>query len=69
MDRIIQGQAYQQEMIDKIKGIEAKTMPKEWYDYRVNKIDDNKETDESLEDEEIVSFKKKNLKILRDDFL
>ena len=36
MGRIIQGQAYQQEVIDKIKGIEAKAMPREWYDYKAN---------------------------------
>lgn len=36
--RIIQGQAYQQESIDKIKGIIAKKMPKSWYDYKTNKI-------------------------------
>ena len=34
MDRIICGQAYQQESIDKIKGIKAKEMPKEWYSYK-----------------------------------
>lgn len=34
MDRIICGQAYQQESIDKIKGIKAKEMPKEWFDYK-----------------------------------
>ena len=38
MRRIICGQALQQEEIDKIKGIQAKPMPKEWYDYKVNKI-------------------------------
>ena len=39
MDRIICGQAYQQEEIDKIKGIQAKTMPKEWYNYKYNKLE------------------------------
>ena len=34
MYRIICGQAYQQESIDKIKGIKAKEMPKEWYSYK-----------------------------------
>ncbi|WP_252225012.1 MULTISPECIES: hypothetical protein [unclassified Clostridium] len=45
MRRIICGQALQQEEIDKIKGIQAKQMPKHWYDYKVNKIleDDKKE--------------------------
>lgn len=49
MDRIICGQAYQQEAIDKIKGIEAKKMPKEWYDYRSNRIDGN-ESEEKLQE-------------------
>ena len=40
MDRIICGQAYQQESIDKIKGIKAKEMPKEWYNYKdIKKLD------------------------------
>lgn len=53
MERIICGQAYQQESIDKIKGIEAKKMPKKWYDYRVNKIlenDDEKTREEKTKD-------------------
>lgn len=56
-DRIIQGQAYQQESIDKIKGIEAKEMPKEWYDYKVNKI---------LEEdgEEAKNLKNRNIKMM-----
>jgi len=43
--RIICGQALQQEEIDKIKGIQAKQMPKIWYDYKINKIleEDKKE--------------------------
>lgn len=57
MDRIICGQAYQQESIDKIKGIEAKQMPKEWYDYKVNKI---------LEDDDMKTkaYKNNNIKLM-----
>lgn len=36
MERIMCGQNYQQNAIDKIKGIVSKSMPKEWYDYRSN---------------------------------
>lgn len=64
MGRIIQGQAYQQEMIDKIKGIEAKTMPKEWYDYKANKLLVDEETGEILDDEETIKEKEKNLKLM-----
>jgi len=39
MKRIMCGQNYQQNAIDKIKGIVSKSMPKEWHDYRSN-IDD-----------------------------
>ena len=39
MERIMCGQNYQQNAIDKIKGIVSKSMPKEWYDYRSN-VDD-----------------------------
>lgn len=35
--RICCGQNYQQNAIDKAKGIESKSMPKEWYDFHVNK--------------------------------
>ena len=38
--RIMCGQLYQQNAIDKLKGIIAKPMPKSWYDWRSNK-DDN----------------------------
>jgi len=64
MDRIIQGQAFQQEQIDKIKGISAKDMPKEWYDYRTNKISIDKETGEILDDEETLRRKERNLKLM-----
>ena len=57
MSRIICGQAYQQEAIDKIKGIEAKKMPKEWYDYKVNKIKGTEENEDLL-------IKRANLKIM-----
>lgn len=56
-DRIIQGQAYQQESIDRIKGIIAKTMPKEWYDYKVLKVKDSDSC-------EIKKIKEKNIKIM-----
>lgn len=49
MDRIICGQAYQQESIDKIKGIKAKEMPKTWYNYKDIKNDDTlSEEDQEL---------------------
>jgi hypothetical protein len=35
--RIQCGQNYQQNAIDKTKGIECKSMPKEWFDYHANK--------------------------------
>lgn len=41
MNRIICGQAYQQESIDKIKGIKAKQMPKSWYSYKDIKNDES----------------------------
>ena len=64
MDRIIMGQAYQQEVIDKIKGIEAKAMPKEWYDFKSNKIRVDKETGEILDDEETIATKELNRKLM-----
>jgi len=44
--RIMCGQLYQQNAIDKSKGIIAKSMPREWYDKSANKIlqDDDSET-------------------------
>ena len=40
--RIMCGQLYQQNCIDKAKGIECKPMPKEWYDFHsVNMIEDD----------------------------
>lgn len=57
MRRIICGQALQQEEIDKIKGIQAKQMPKTWYDYKINKVDKN-------DNEEIRKQKEFNLKLV-----
>ena len=64
MDRIICGQAYQQESIDKIKGIKAKEMPKSWYNYKANKINVDKETGEILDDEETINAKERNMKLM-----
>lgn len=63
MDRIICGQAYQQEEIDKIKGIQAKVMPKEWYNYKYNKINTD-ENGEIIDSKEVVAEKEKNIKIM-----
>lgn len=41
MYRIMCGQHFQQCDIDKAKGIISKPMPKEWYNYKINKIDEN----------------------------
>lgn len=57
MRRIMCGQALQQEEIDKIKGIQAKPMPKEWYDYKINKIKDD-------DIKEIKQIKEMNLKLM-----
>jgi hypothetical protein len=55
--RIKCGQNYQQNAIDKSKGIISKDMPKEWYDFKANRI---KEDDS----EEIKQKKEFNLRIL-----
>lgn len=52
MDRIICGQAYQQESIDKIKGIKAKEMPKIWYNYK-----DIKHSEELTDEEKELNIK------------
>lgn len=39
--RITSGQNYQQNAIDKIKGIVSKPMPRYWYDYHANKLPEN----------------------------
>lgn len=57
--RISSGQNYQQNAIDKSKGIVAKSMPKEWYDFYSNIV---KEDD----DEETKQRKDFNLRILAD---
>lgn len=41
--RIICGQNYQQNAIDKSKGIVSKAMPKEWYEYKANTDDGKKD--------------------------
>ena len=41
--RIVCGQNYQQNSIDKMKGILCKPMPKEWYDYHSAKETENKD--------------------------
>ncbi len=64
MDRIIQGQAFQQEQIDRIKGIEAKSMPKEWWNFSSNKINIDTDTGEVLDDEETIKRKERNLKLM-----
>lgn len=43
------GQAQQQAEIDKAKGILPNPMPKSWYDYHVNKIDEVNDSDEDKE--------------------
>ena len=57
--RIMCGQLYQQNAIDKAKGIIAKPMPKEWYDRAANRIT------EGLSEEEIAR-REFNLSILAD---
>lgn len=57
--RIMCGQLYQQNAIDKAKGIIAKPMPKEWYDRATNRI-----TDELSKDE--IARREFNLRILAD---
>lgn len=54
--RIKCGQLYQQNAIDKAKGIIAKPMPREWYDRNANRSSE-------IEDEELRQF---NLRILAD---
>jgi hypothetical protein len=64
MRRILCGQAYQQESIDKIKGIKAKTMPKEWFDYKANKINVDYETGEVLDSDQLVWDKQFRLSVM-----
>lgn len=58
--RIKCGQHFQQLSIDKAKGIISKPMPKEWYDYKINKID-------GKDSEEIKRRKNLNLSILAEN--
>ena len=39
-------------------------MPREWYDYKANKIKTDNETGEILDDEETIAIKEKNLKLM-----
>ena len=57
--RICCGQHFQQNAIDKAKGIISKKMPKEWYSYKVNKIEED-------DSEEIKQKKEFNIRILAD---
>lgn len=57
--RIMWGQHFQQLAIDKIKGIKGVPMPKEWYSYHANIIND----DDSEDTRELKEF---NVKILAD---
>lgn len=57
--RIMWGQHFQQLAIDKIKGIKGVPMPKEWYSFHANVVDDN-------DNEEIKEQKLFNISILAD---
>lgn len=57
--RIKCGQNYQQNAIDKSKGIISKPMPKEWYSYAPNKITEQ-------DSPEVVEQKELNLRIMAD---
>ena len=57
--RIMSGQLYQQNCIDKIKGIVCNPMPRSWYDYHANALPDDP-TDEQVREREF------NLRILAD---
>ena len=57
--RIMWGQHFQQSAIDKIKGIKGLPMPKEWYSYYANIINDT-------DSEEVQERKKFNISILAD---
>lgn len=54
---------FQQCEIDRIKGVKSPLMPKEWYDYKTNKINRDKNGN-ILDDEETVKRKEFNLRIL-----
>lgn len=57
--RIMSGQLYQQNCIDKIKGIVCNPMPRSWYDYHANALPDDA-TEEQISEREF------NLSILAD---
>ena len=57
--RIMCGQLYQQNVIDRAKGIIAKDMPEEWYNPRVNKIKPN-------DNEDIIEKKNFDMSIVAD---
>lgn len=54
--RILCGQLYQQNAIDKIKSIQAKPMPLEWYSFKDNILEKNEEGEITLLDEFNVSI-------------
>lgn len=59
--RILTGQHYQQVAIDKAKGIIAKPMPRYWYEYRYNKVNDDdsgEEKEKKLFNQRILAEKK-----------
>lgn len=64
MTRILCGQAYQQESIDKIKGIKAKTMPKEWFDYKANRVNIDYATGEIMDTDKVVKEKEFRLRVM-----
>lgn len=66
MYRIMCGQHYQQCAIDKIKGIKSNPMPKEWYDYKINKVNIDKNTGEILDSDEVVEQKQFNMRVVAD---
>ena len=57
--RIMSGQLYQQNCIDKIKGIVCNPMPRSWYDYHANALPDGAS-------DEQVALRDFNLRILAD---
>lgn len=59
MYRIMCGQHFQQNAIDKAKGVIADPMPKEWYSYSSNRISED-------DDEDTIRRKEFNLRILVD---
>ena len=58
MYRVTCMQGYQQEIIDSCKGTIPKQVPKEWYDYKTSKINEETDTEEEIKEKEY------NLKLL-----